>query len=156
MEFVTTESIDTQLYDLIRENTLHRFASELQYTSSEDEERKNTLRYIINCYTAKTEESKKTDARNKLDKMYNNMEENFLKKKWSSLTASQKEDRIKAFVKESEDGTTDYEEQLLQMLEKGTLKQSYLEYDHHKGVIVSINIPEKVEKVKTIKKKKSK
>jgi hypothetical protein len=154
MEFTTTNSVETQLDDIIRENILHRFASELQNTSVDNEIRKKDIKDIIALYTANTEEINTKDAQSKLDKLYSSIEENSLKKKWISLTLAQKEDRLKTFMKLlSKDDI--YIERILKMLEKGTLKQSYIEYDCHKGEIISLNVPEKVEKPKTVKKKKN-
>ncbi len=100
MELVT--SVDNQIDDIVRENKIHRFASELQYTLPE--ERKTILREILQLSSDKKESSgngMETDARNKLNKMYDSIGENSLKKKWVSLTTSQKQERIKSYIKNS-------------------------------------------------------
>jgi predicted transcriptional regulator len=154
MEIVT--SIDNQIDDIIRENKIHRFASELQYTSLE--ERKAILREILQLSPNKKDlqlNDAKTDARNKINKIYDSIGENSLKKKWISLTTSQKQERIKSYIKNSvkdDKLVITLVSKFLSMLEKRTLKQSYVEYDHHKGEIISLNIPPKPEKPTKIKK----
>jgi len=137
------ETIENQIDDIIKECTNYRFASELQYTTND--ERKETLRAILKIQEGKPI-IEKEDARTKLNKIYDEIDKNALKKNWTKLSNTQKQNRIKEFVKRSVKDTNQSEKleaKLLKMLDDGKLKRTYVEYDSMIGVITLINIPEK-------------
>lgn len=131
-------SMDNQIDDIIRENKVYRFALEFQYATSE--ERKSHLKEILKMYEPRDKQIEE-NARTKLNKIFDTIEENSLKKKWSKLTLNQKKDRIKFFINNKKIKLT--ENNVIEMLENGTLKSTYVDYDSEVGVIKSIIIPEK-------------
>jgi len=137
------ETIENQIDDIIKECTNYRFASELQYTTND--ERKETLRAILKIQEGKPI-IEKEDARTKLNKIYDEIDKNALKKNWAKLSNTQKQNRIKEFVKRSVKDANQSEKleaKLLKMLDDGKLKRTYIEYDSMIGIISLISIPEK-------------
>ena len=136
------ESVDNQIDELVKENMIHRFASELQNTTGE--ERNKEIREILQILQrVKNTENDLKGARDKLKKIYDNIDNEALKRKWNRLTALQKQNRIKDFLKttikdEKTRGIT--EKKFISMLEEGKLKQKFVEYDRSTGKISSINI----------------
>jgi len=153
-------SVDTQIDELIRENKIHRFAYEFEHT--ENEERKNDIRKILNLLQGTKEQEREEVAKNKLSKIYDNIDKFSLKRKWSKLSISQKQDRIKEYLELSikdEKVRQGVKDKLFTMLDGGKLKNSKLvDYDVENGKIKSINLEatdkKKGESKKTTKKTK--
>ena len=144
--------MENQIDDIIRECTVHRFASELQYTKNEL--RKETIRGVINVIQGKPI-LVGSDARTKLNKIYDKINESELKKNWTKLNNTRKQERINEFTKRSIKDVNQCEQlelKLLKMLEDGKLKRTFIDYDTTTGTIISINIPEKSEKLGKTKK----
>ena len=140
---MNVETIENQIDDIIKEYTNYRFATELQSTS--DDARKETLRAILQIQQGKPI-LVKDDARTKLNKIYDEIDKNALKKNWAKLSNTQKQERIKEFVKRSVKDTKQSEQlelKLLKMLDDGKLKRTFIDYDTSNGSIISITIPEK-------------
>ena len=153
------ESVDNQIDELVKENMIHRFASELQNTTGE--ERKKEIREILQILQrTKNIENDLKGARDKLKKIYDNIDNEALKRKWNRLTALQKQNRIKDFLKTTikDEKTREItEKKIISMLEEGKLKQKFVEYDHLMGKISSVNIPsDEKKKIKKVKSDSSK
>jgi hypothetical protein len=141
---MNSDTIENQIDDIIKEHTNYRFATELQYTTNET--RKEILRSILQIQQGKPI-LVKDDARTKLNKIYDEIDKNALKKNWVKLTTTQKQERIKEFVKRSVKDTKLSEQmelKLLKMLDDGKLKRTFIDYDTLNGSIISITIPEKL------------
>lgn len=141
---MNTETIENQIDDIINECTNYRFASELQYATND--ERKENLRAILKIKEGKPI-IEKENARTKLNKIYDEIDKNALKKNWAKLSNVQKQNRIKEFVERSvkdKNQGKKLEAKLLKMLTDGKLKRTYVEYDPVAGIINLINIPEKI------------
>ena len=152
----TQLSVDNHIDDMIRECKIHRFASELQNT--DNEERKQKIRDILQLLQGVDKSEIENNARNKLNKIYDNIDKTAFNKNWSRLTFSQRQDRIKDFFNKSiKDDIIkeNLEKKILNMLENKKLKRTYIEYDNINGTIISINLPEKTKTTNTKIKKKS-
>lgn len=102
------------------------------------------------------EEDKEINAKNKLAKIYDNIDTFTLNRKWTKLSLLQKQDRIKNFVEtsiEDEKIRAGVEKKLLTLLESGDLKQKCVDYDSKTGTIKAVNLEEKQTKEKTKKEK---
>lgn len=124
MQHITSKVID----DIVRDNYIFRFASELQQTS--DEERKDAIRSIIN----KIQYNNPQSSQDKLSSICNNIDEFLLKKTWGRLNIEQKINRIKFYM----EGKDDDAQEIIDMLKNGTLKNSDVDYDKTSGCIKSI------------------
>lgn len=132
--------MENKIEELIKENMIHRFASELQNT--EKEERKKEIREILYQLQRKNTNNPK-DAREKLNEIYNDIDQETLKRKWGRLTIMQKKDRIKSFLIQTitdEEERDNMEKKIYQMLDDGKLKPKFVVYDHSAGKITEINI----------------
>ena len=131
------ESIDNQIDEIVKENMIHRFASELQNTESDD--RKKKLREILKLLQRQPEQN----ARDKINEMCDEVDVELLKRNWTKLTLLQKQDRIKTFVRSLKDNADkpSIESKLLEMLADGQLKSKLVDYDNADGKILSIKIP---------------
>lgn len=139
------ETVDNQIDEIIRECKIYRFASELQFTK--DDIRKNDIKDILN--TLQRSSNNEDSARDKLNKIYDNIDKTALLKKWTKLTLSQKQDRIKDFVKRTyKNDKNETEKKLLDMLNNGKLKMGWVDYNNKEGYIIAINIEKKPKKVK--------
>lgn len=131
------KSFETQIDELVNENMIFRYATELEYT--EDEKRKIELHDKIKTLD---KNYVKQEQVTKLHTFFDKIDENQLHKSWSKLSTNLKKNRIKLFV-----GTDkELEEKYISMLDDNLLKPKYVDYDNEKCVINSITI-------KTISKK---
>lgn len=141
--------------NIIRENKIYRFSSELQYT--EDDGRKKMLRDILRSFQNDNND-KSTKARENLNLIRDEINLNQYKKKWFRLSKEQKNDKIIEYY-ENETDEENEEKEVLEMLENDTLKNKCITYDNKKGEISDIAISIKATKKNTetkIKKKSKK
>jgi hypothetical protein len=111
----------------------------LQHTT--DELRKKDLKTILYTYQNDDVSLEKEKARNKLNLIYDKIDENALKKQWSRLTLDQKINRLKLFLAETikdEDKRNIKFEQILTLINNKKIKSSNIEYDKENGKIISI------------------
>jgi hypothetical protein len=170
-----TVSFRTTIDDIARENTIGRFASELEYlllckkakesvksklsdtsdsSDTDNLKRINDLREILKQLRNKNDEKSKK-AREDLDKLCVKLREQQYKKVWHRLLPEQKKDQIEKFFKETIEDETERNnkiDKVMHMLEDGKLKQKMINYNKHAGKIVEINY----EKEETDKKTKGK
>lgn len=140
---MNTNSIDNVIDEIIRDNKIFRFASELQNTNTNNVERKQDIQNILrNLERSNVEEQH--CARDKLDNIYSKIDTCALKKKWCRLQVTQKKERIKKYLN---DNITDIEQRnkfekiLVEKLEQGYLKTiKDIDYDVELGIIKNISI----------------
>jgi hypothetical protein len=164
MEAITENStICNEIEDQIKNNQIYRFASELSHTTEND--RKQALKTITNNLQKKPVDP--TDnARNKLTKMFSDVDIELLKRPWNKIPDLHKESKITEYVNDKykdNENKTDILTLLLEVLGKGQLKTiKQVEYDRKQSKIT--NIPHLIENedgsfsytVKQIKKKVTK
>jgi hypothetical protein len=142
--------LDDQIDIIIKNNKLHRFELELLHTDALDEERITQLTKII-C-NLKGTKINPDNAKNKLDKILNNIDEYTLHKKWSQLQITQKINKIKEYLNDilnDIDNKTDIENKLIELINNGKLKSNKdVIYDSNKTIITQINILKKNSKGK--------
>lgn len=135
-------SADNTIDCIIKENKITRFATELQNT--QNEERKTELKDILALLEGHHLKSDAGTARDKLNNIYQKIDENSLKKKWNRLQLIQKIDRTKEFLKsliKDETNRNQIQDELIKMLNDGELKtMKYVKYDHDEKQITSIEV----------------
>jgi hypothetical protein len=122
---------DNEIDNIIKENKLFRFTTEYAHTINPD--RKNILEHIIRAFDTSNTIS---CTKNKLEQIYNKIDENCLKKKWGRLTDEQKKDRLKLYYNDDQDKYN----MIVKLLEEKKLKQSCVEYDTISSKIISIKL----------------
>ena len=146
-----TVSINTTIDNVIRENKIYRFSSELQY--NEDEDRKKSLRDILK-QLQNDNNDKSSKARENLNVICEKLNQNQLKKKWYRLTKDQKIDQITKYYEEKIENEITRKNTIsnvLEMLESEKLKNKNVEYNEKDGKIINIEI-----EIKNVKEKISK
>jgi hypothetical protein len=126
--------IDNKIDEIIRTNKIHHFALELQYTT--DKNRKIEIKEILNSLEGSSSKTSTNSARDKLNKIYETIDSNALKKKWHILKENQKKDRLNEFIKRTE---YKYGEQLLKLFGTKKFDNKKITYDNKKGEIISVS-----------------
>lgn len=147
-----TTSVDNQIDEIVKDNKLFRFASELQDTT--DSERKKHLNIIIQLLQGKHPD----DAHKKLQELYTYIDKQIYKQTWTKLTKDQKIIKIKEFVKDTINDSEEresIENELIQLINKGKLKTIRdVTYDSEQSKIITISVLKKVNEKYIIDKKK--
>lgn len=147
--------------DIIKENKIFRFASELNSTT--DETRKMAIKAIIQRNTTQKTPMEEFNLNlEKIDKLQ-------YKKLFYKLKPFQKEDRIKRYTEKMfKDNTCSIANQIVELLDTGKLKTKDIDYDIDTCEIVTINtidikdgsvikkMPVRATKTKTVKVAKTK
>ena len=139
-----TQSVDTQIDELVRDNKIHRFAYELENTT--DDSRKTSIMSILKLLQGTKEEEKDALAKSKRTKLYDDIDIFSLKRKWNKLSTIQKQNRLKDYCTTTINDQkirSETEKKLFDMLENATLKPKFIVYDVNEGKITSITIEEK-------------
>src|SRR5690348_6815390 len=97
MQQLEQNSPDNIIDEIIKDNKLKRFASEIQHTN--DSNRKQDLREVLRCLEGATTIKFEESAKTKLNKIFDEMDNSTIHNKWSRLSIPQKKDRIKEFLK---------------------------------------------------------
>jgi hypothetical protein len=133
-----TTSIDNQIDEIIKDNKLFRFASELQDTT--DDERKKQLKIIIQLLQGKEPD----DAHKKLHEMYKDIDKQIYEQRWTKLTKAQKIVKIKEFLKSNisdSEERKNIETELIQLVNNGRLRTIRdVTYDSKQSKIITISI----------------
>lgn len=140
-------SINTTIDQIVIENKIFRFASELQYT--DDDNRKSLLREILRRLQNDNSD-KSTKARDEINKISEKINENQMKKKWFRLTDEQKMEQIKKYFEKNIENVEKRDneiEKVLKMLKSNSLNNKDVTYDEKNGKIEKIEY-EKKEKTK--------
>jgi hypothetical protein len=143
-----TIPVATAIDNIVRENKIFRFASELECCTNEI--RKNNIRLILRSLQDKSEE-KAIKARENITSLCNKITEAQLKKKWIRLTLDQKVSQITKYyegIEEDEDTQKELIKKAFDLLEAGKLKSKMITYDEKEGKIVNINLEFKEPKKK--------
>ncbi len=146
-------SINTTIDQIVIENKIFRFASELQYT--DDDGRKYLLREILRRLQNDNSD-KSSKARDEINKISEKINESQMKKKWFRLSTEHKIEQIKKYFDkkiEDVDKRNVEMEKVLKMLESDSLKNKDVTYNEKEGKIENIDY-EKVKKEKSKKKAK--
>lgn len=132
-------SPDNFIDEIIKENKIHRFACELQYTT--DTDRRNIINEIIRFSQIETQET--LDPRTKLDNITSNIDSKSMKQSWGKLDVYYKINRMETYLNKTIEDKTNRKKllkQLTEMLENGKLKTSKeIDYNKELGEIVSIS-----------------
>jgi hypothetical protein len=143
-------SINTTIDQIVIENKIFRFASELQCT--DDDGRKYLLREILRRLQNDNSD-KSSKARDEINKISEKLNESQMKKKWFRLSNEHKIEQIKKYfekkIEDIEKRNVEIEK-VLKMLESDSLKNKDVTYNEKEGKIENIDY----EKVKTEKSKK--
>jgi hypothetical protein len=91
-------SIDTTIDEIIRSNKNHRFASELNNTTNIN--KKNNIQEILDLLNGNIYDNKNNEI-NKMNEIYDKINENNLKNKWEKLSIPQKHSRVDLFLDEN-------------------------------------------------------
>jgi hypothetical protein len=146
-------SINTTIDQIVIENKIFRFASELQYT--DDDGRKYLLREILRRLQNDNSD-KSSKARDEINKISEKINESQMKKKWFRLSNEHKIEQIKKYfekkIEDIEKRNVEIEK-VLKMLESDSLKNKDVTYNEKEGKIENIDY-EKVKKEKSKKKAK--
>lgn len=146
-------SINTTIDQIVIENKIFRFASELQYT--DDDGRKYLLREILRRLQNDNSD-KSSKARDEINKISEKINESQMKKKWFRLSNEHKIEQIKKYfekkIEDMEKRNVEIEK-VLKMLESDSLKNKDVTYNEKEGKIENIDY-EKVKKEKSKKKAK--
>ena len=135
--------VDTKIDEIIRDNKIFRFALELQNT--EDESRKELIKYKLLLLQGVSKEEMVTNAKNKLDNIYDNINTFTLKQKWTRLTDKQKKERISNYIKSSklsDDKKDLLTDKITNMMKNKTFKAQFITYNSDEGKIDNITIPD--------------
>jgi hypothetical protein len=146
-------SINTTIDQIVIENKIFRFASELQYT--EDDGRKYLLREILRRLQNDNSD-KSSKAREEINKISEKLNENQMKKKWFRLSNEHKIEQIKRYFEKKIDDVEKRNiemEKVLKLLESDSLKNKDVTYNEKEGKIENIDY-DKVKKEKSKKKVK--
>jgi len=122
-------NIQNELDSLIKNN--HKYRFELEYNDTEDIDRKKSLTSLLNKYETKSEQSI-VDEKKK--KMFDEIDRQVFRQKWSKLSEHHKEIKIREYVN---DKYSKYEKKetllnnLITLLKSGKSKiDKYVNYDN--------------------------
>lgn len=122
--------------ELVRQNKIFRFASELQHTKNEKS--KTIISAILeNLQEIKVNKKTKMELH---DDHLATISKLAFKKKWFRLEDFQKEDRLKEFIDRTyPENKTKYYDVLLDYYKKGEIVNKDIVYNENDGIITSIN-----------------
>lgn len=138
------QTSENLIEEIIAENKIYRFASELQ--GIEDETRKTQLRNILAILQRcdkNTKEEKEEATQQKLGQIFAKEAEFALKKSWGKLNESQRTNRIKYYISKMIMDTPkkqEYEKKVLDLQTSKKLKKTQVVYDEKIGEIITIDV----------------
>jgi hypothetical protein len=135
-----SNTVDNIIDEIIKENKIQRFALELQNTL--DGARKAEIKSILHMLEGSGIAKDTHDARNKLNDIYQKIDECALKKKWNRLQVSQRVERVKNYLSElipDAKKRKPIEDQLVETIKNGAMATAkYVTYDQYTGNILAI------------------
>jgi len=135
-----SNTVDNIIDEIIKENKIQRFALELQNTLSDT--RKAEIKSILHMLEGSGIAKDTHDARNKLNDIYQKIDECALKKKWNRLQVSQRVERVKKYLSElipDAKKRKPIEDQLVETIKSGGMTTAkYVTYDQYTGNILAI------------------
>ena len=121
--------------DLVKNNKIYRFVSQLKHCNKCDKDNEKKLKDILSNLQKVT--VKKT-SKSTLQDHFKKVNEQQFMKDWYRLKPHQKEDRLKEFIKRKE-LPKKISDQLLELLENGTIKATTeVDYDTVSGKLVDV------------------
>lgn len=152
---------DDTINEIIHQNKIRRFASELNDIQNTNIERSNDVKKIISLMnrniknetndlndvngTNKITENKTIEKKTKLSEIYEKINNDTLHSKWSKLSIPQQKNRIKEYLKST---IVDLEKQkkaenlLFNLIESQKIKKNAVTYDTDKSQVTGIFIKE--------------
>ena len=135
-----SNTVDNVIDEMIKENKIQRFALELQNTLNDT--RKAEIKSILHVLEGSGIAKDTHDARNKLNDIYQKIDECALKKKWNRLQVSQRVERVKKYLSElipDAKKRKPIEDQLVETIKSGGMTTAkYVTYDQYTGNILAI------------------
>lgn len=130
---------DNVIDEIIKDNKLHRFASELQYT--DDQTRKAQINEIL-VFLQGVSAIKTQSPQSKRNKMFSDYHNKAILQSWNKLKKSQRNERMKCYLTElvkDEDNRNDIIKQVCELIDEGKLKGTKeVIYNKEKGEIISV------------------
>lgn len=151
MEKTLIGNVDEIIDEIIKNNKIRRFASELSVLSDStnvdstntDLQRKEDLQRLIDFYTVK--QSDTNTGKNTVIKMYDKFNEETLHWKWFKLSIPQQKNRISEYLKrtlQNKNNQIEAEKLFFQLIETGKLKKNAVVYDTVDSKITDIFLEE--------------
>lgn len=132
--------VDSIVDECIKENTIYRFATELQNTTCDS--RKEDIKSILSVLQKNNNADNTDDAREKLKDYYSKLDEYSMKKSWHRLREIQKIDRLNDYLKtiiKDADECKNVSVKLTEMIKNGNLGTAkYVSYNTKDGKIECI------------------
>lgn len=129
------KTVDNHIDGIIRDNTLYRFACELQNTT--DEGRKEHIKQIINQLEGVNEMTYEDKIKNKKKNLFEQIDKFTLHSNWTKLTQVQQRERVSSYLKTASKDKKKIES-VLKLFDDGKIKKSSILYDKEKGHITEI------------------
>jgi hypothetical protein len=140
-------SINTIIENIVKDNKITRFSSELQYSNFGGEERKNKIREILKRLSNNNSEHEKSNkAKDDIANLCNIVNENALKKKWIKLTLDQKTGQIEKYFKlKIDDAELCLKEvdKIIDMIKNDKITNKSFTYNEKEGKLEDIKLNEK-------------
>lgn len=132
------QSIYNEIESLVKSNIIFRFGLELSNT--QDSQRKKDIQNILQRYETKREEE---NIKEKREKMFEQIDKEVFKQKWTKLSDFHKEIKIKEYVEEKYNSHKNKNlllNLLIETLKEGKLKtEKFIKYDSKNSKIAEIN-----------------
>jgi hypothetical protein len=147
-----TSTVDNQIDEIIKDNKIFRFASELQGTT--DSERKKQLKTIIHVLQGAQYEN----SHQKIVEMYDDIDKHIYEQRWVKLNKEQKKFKINEFLNETikdQDNKNIIKTEMNELIDKNKLRTiKDVEYDSKTSKIINIFILKNIDGKFIIDKKK--
>jgi hypothetical protein len=144
MDQATAGQIDNIIEDIIKQNKIRRFASELGATK-DNIERCKDIKQIMTVLQGASVCKFDTLGKTKMTEIYDKINTQTLHWKWGKLSIPQQKDRIKEYLKLTifdEEKKTQAEKLLFELIDSEKLKKNSIAYDMEKSQITGIFIKE--------------
>lgn len=128
-------SYDSQVLELIRNNKIYRYATELQNIT--DEKRKKEILDIMNKLNEQNE-TMEEKAKKEIDQICTTLEHSIAKKKWFRLSEDMQIDKLNEYIKKH--NLQDKQDQIMILYKEGKLKGKKIVYDSENMCITNIVI----------------
>lgn len=144
MEQTMIGQIDNIIDDIVKQNKLRRFASEIGAVK-DNIERVAEIKQIMSVLQGASEYNFETSAKSKINEIYDKINAQTLHWRWSKLSTPQQKDRIKEYLKVAvvdAKKRSDAEALIFSLIDSGKLKKNSVTYDTEKSQVTGIFIKE--------------
>lgn len=143
----TVGQFDNIIDDIIKQNKVKRFASEVGSMKNKIEnlERMEDLKQIMAIIQGVNQENFEKSAKSKINEIYDKINTQTLHWKWSKLSIPQQKDRVKEYLKvtiDNDEKRSQAEKLIFGLIESQKLKKKAITYDTEKSQITGIFIKE--------------